>query len=185
MHALNEGCRIAGALHNTGEGGISPHHLHGGDLMCVFSSVGRPAGGISGWRRADGPPGRGSQMLRGTKSAGKQRALRVTLALALGAATLTTAAATAAASPVLPAQADDRLVSSSDPALTEAFVDALGDRPLIATPSVDLDPSALAAINQTDLYAQAVTESHVEITDPQGNTWLIPMDTIAWVGPKL
>ncbi len=32
---------------------------------------------------------------------------------------------------------------------------------------------------------KAVTESHVEITDPQGSNWLIPMNTIAWVGPKL
>ncbi|MBT8240330.1 MAG: hypothetical protein KJN63_03805 [Acidimicrobiia bacterium] len=31
---------------------------------------------------------------------------------------------------------------------------------------------------------QAVTESHVELADPQGNSWLIPMQTIAWIGPK-
>ena len=31
--ALNEGVKIAGAMHNTGEGGISPHHKQGGDLM--------------------------------------------------------------------------------------------------------------------------------------------------------
>ena len=31
--AMNRGCSLAGALHNTGEGGISPHHLHGGDLV--------------------------------------------------------------------------------------------------------------------------------------------------------
>ena len=31
--ALNEGCKLAGCLHNTGEGGISEHHLHGGDLI--------------------------------------------------------------------------------------------------------------------------------------------------------
>lgn len=31
--AINHGCRIAGCLHNSGEGGISPHHLHGGELI--------------------------------------------------------------------------------------------------------------------------------------------------------
>lgn len=31
--ALNEGARIGGFAHNTGEGGISAHHLHGGDLI--------------------------------------------------------------------------------------------------------------------------------------------------------
>lgn len=31
--ALNGGCRLAGCLHNTGEGGVSEHHLHGGDLI--------------------------------------------------------------------------------------------------------------------------------------------------------
>jgi glutamate synthase domain-containing protein 2 len=33
VQALNEGCRIAGCLHGTGEGGLSPHHRHGGDLV--------------------------------------------------------------------------------------------------------------------------------------------------------
>jgi glutamate synthase (ferredoxin) len=33
VHALNEGAGICGCLHNTGEGGISPHHLHGGELI--------------------------------------------------------------------------------------------------------------------------------------------------------
>ncbi len=31
--ALNEGAAIAGCMHNTGEGGISPHHDHGGELI--------------------------------------------------------------------------------------------------------------------------------------------------------
>jgi len=30
--ALNAGANLAGALHNTGEGGVSPYHKHGGDL---------------------------------------------------------------------------------------------------------------------------------------------------------
>lgn len=33
IHALNRGVALAGGLHNTGEGGISPHHEHGGDLV--------------------------------------------------------------------------------------------------------------------------------------------------------
>lgn len=33
VEALNRGSAIAGCLHNTGEGGISSHHLHGGDLV--------------------------------------------------------------------------------------------------------------------------------------------------------
>lgn len=31
--AINQGCGIAGCLQNTGEGGVSVHHLHGGELM--------------------------------------------------------------------------------------------------------------------------------------------------------
>ncbi len=33
VQAMNRGAAIAGCLHNTGEGGVSPHHLHGGDLI--------------------------------------------------------------------------------------------------------------------------------------------------------
>ncbi|MDX2093867.1 MAG: FMN-binding glutamate synthase family protein [Kofleriaceae bacterium] len=33
VEAINRGVAIAGALQNTGEGGISAHHRHGGDLM--------------------------------------------------------------------------------------------------------------------------------------------------------
>lgn len=33
IEALNRGAQLANCLHNTGEGGISPHHLHGGDLV--------------------------------------------------------------------------------------------------------------------------------------------------------
>jgi len=36
--ALNQGAKIAGCLHNTGEGGISPHHQHGGDLVWQLGS---------------------------------------------------------------------------------------------------------------------------------------------------
>ena len=33
VEAINRGAKIAGCLQNTGEGGISPHHDHGGDLI--------------------------------------------------------------------------------------------------------------------------------------------------------
>ena len=33
IHALNAGVKQAGALHNTGEGGLSKHHRQGGDLI--------------------------------------------------------------------------------------------------------------------------------------------------------
>ena len=33
IHALNAGSCLAACLHNTGEGGVSPHHLQGGDLI--------------------------------------------------------------------------------------------------------------------------------------------------------
>jgi glutamate synthase domain-containing protein 2 len=33
VESLNEGAALAGCLHNTGEGGISPYHLRGGELV--------------------------------------------------------------------------------------------------------------------------------------------------------
>ena len=33
VEAMNRGCALAGCLHNTGEGGIAPHHRHGGELV--------------------------------------------------------------------------------------------------------------------------------------------------------
>lgn len=33
IRALNEGAKLVGALHNTGEGGLSDHHRQGGDLI--------------------------------------------------------------------------------------------------------------------------------------------------------
>jgi glutamate synthase domain-containing protein 2 len=46
--ALNGGAQLAGCLHNSGEGGISPHHLQGGDLIWQLGS------GYFGARDADG-----------------------------------------------------------------------------------------------------------------------------------
>jgi glutamate synthase domain-containing protein 2 len=48
VQALNEGAAQSGCLHNTGEGGISSHHLHGGDLMMQIGT------GYFGARANDG-----------------------------------------------------------------------------------------------------------------------------------
>jgi glutamate synthase domain-containing protein 2 len=48
IEALNRGADIAGCLHNTGEGGISAHHLHGGDLVFQLGT------GYFGARTPDG-----------------------------------------------------------------------------------------------------------------------------------
>ena len=39
VEALNRGCRLAGAMHNTGEGGLSKHHLHGADLVLQLGTA--------------------------------------------------------------------------------------------------------------------------------------------------
>lgn len=46
--ALNEGARLAGCLHNTGEGGLSPYHQRGGDLIYQIGT------GYFGCRDAEG-----------------------------------------------------------------------------------------------------------------------------------
>src|SRR5262245_17066032 len=46
--ALNRGAKIAGCYHNTGEGGISPHHKHGADLLYQIGT------GYFGCRDLDG-----------------------------------------------------------------------------------------------------------------------------------
>jgi glutamate synthase domain-containing protein 2 len=48
IEALNRGAGICGCLHNTGEGGISPHHLHGGELIWQLGT------GYFGARAPDG-----------------------------------------------------------------------------------------------------------------------------------
>ena len=48
IKALNKGSAIDGCLHNTGEGGLSQHHLHGGDLIFQFGT------GYFGCRNSDG-----------------------------------------------------------------------------------------------------------------------------------
>jgi glutamate synthase domain-containing protein 2 len=48
VEALNRGAVLAGCLHNTGEGGLSPHHLHGGELVLQIGT------GYFGCRDAEG-----------------------------------------------------------------------------------------------------------------------------------
>ena len=48
VEAINRGCKTAACLHNTGEGGISDHHRHGGDLMWQIGT------GYFGCRADDG-----------------------------------------------------------------------------------------------------------------------------------
>jgi len=48
VEALNRGAALCGCLQNTGEGGISPHHLHGGELIWQIGT------GYFGCRTRDG-----------------------------------------------------------------------------------------------------------------------------------
>ena len=48
VEAMNKGVKKAGAYHNTGEGGLSPYHKHGGDVIFHFGT------GYFGVRTPDG-----------------------------------------------------------------------------------------------------------------------------------
>ncbi len=48
VEAISRGCAVAGAMQNTGEGGVSPHHLHGGDVVWQIGT------GYFGCRNPDG-----------------------------------------------------------------------------------------------------------------------------------
>lgn len=48
VESINKGCKLAHALHNTGEGGIAPHHDHGGGLIFQIGT------GYFGCRTPDG-----------------------------------------------------------------------------------------------------------------------------------
>ena len=48
IESLNKGVKIAGAYHNTGEGGLSPYHSYGGDVVFHFGT------GYFGVRSEDG-----------------------------------------------------------------------------------------------------------------------------------
>lgn len=53
----------------------------------------------------------------------------------------------------------------TDDELKEAFRSALADRPLTAVPDFDLDPSALAEIEQPEIYAAALTSTRKRLDD--------------------
>ena len=48
VESMNKGIKLADAYHNTGEGGLSPYHSHGGDVVFHFGT------GYFGVRNADG-----------------------------------------------------------------------------------------------------------------------------------
>jgi glutamate synthase domain-containing protein 2 len=48
VEAINKGCKLAGCLQNTGEGGLSSHHQHGGELIWQIGT------GYFGCRDRDG-----------------------------------------------------------------------------------------------------------------------------------
>lgn len=48
VESMNKGVKLAGAYHNTGEGGLSPYHCHGGDVVFHFGT------GYFGVRAKDG-----------------------------------------------------------------------------------------------------------------------------------
>ena len=39
IEAINKGAKLAGAMHNTGEGGLSSHHRQGGDLVLQIGTA--------------------------------------------------------------------------------------------------------------------------------------------------
>ena len=71
VEAMNRGCAIAGCLHNTGEGGLSPHHRHGGELVFQIGT------GYFGCRDAEGRFDLGALMER--VSAAPVRAIEIKL----------------------------------------------------------------------------------------------------------
>ena len=69
----------------------------------------------------------------------------------------------------------------SDPATTTALVDALAGRPVLTTPTIDLDPSALAEIGQGELYLDAAEADRQALID----LGLRPADDIALLASPL
>lgn len=63
VEALNRGAALCGCLHNTGEGGVAPHHRHGGDLVWQIGT------GYFGCRNDDGSFNR-ARMSETVESAG-------------------------------------------------------------------------------------------------------------------
>ncbi len=71
VEAINRGSAIAGCLHNTGEGGVSDHHRHGGELIWQIGT------GYFGCRAADGSFD--LERLKDTVQSAKIRALEIKL----------------------------------------------------------------------------------------------------------
>ncbi len=71
IEALNCGAEICGCLHNTGEGGVSPYHLKGGELIWQIGT------GYFGCRAPDG--GFDSERFLETCSGGAVRAIEIKL----------------------------------------------------------------------------------------------------------
>tara|TARA_B100000945_G_scaffold319365_2_gene326404 strand:- start:1642 stop:3213 length:1572 start_codon:yes stop_codon:yes gene_type:complete len=71
VESINRGCEQSQCLHNTGEGGISPFHMHGGKLIWQLGT------GYFGARAADG--GFSEEKFRQTleKAAGKVKAIEI------------------------------------------------------------------------------------------------------------
>ena len=71
IEALNRGAAIAGCWHNTGEGGVSPYHRHGGELMWQLGT------GYFGCRADDG--GFSLERFRETVASAPVRAVEIKL----------------------------------------------------------------------------------------------------------
>lgn len=71
VEALNRGAKLAGCLHNTGEGGVSPYHQNGGELIWQIGT------GYFGCRNAEG--GFDFDMFLRTVEANPVRAIEVKL----------------------------------------------------------------------------------------------------------
>ena len=71
VEALNRGAALCGCLHNTGEGGVSPYHLNGGDLIWQIGT------GYFGCRASDG--GFDLDRFRETVAHGAIRAIEIKL----------------------------------------------------------------------------------------------------------
>jgi glutamate synthase (ferredoxin) len=75
VEALNRGAEIAGCWQSTGEGGISPHHRHGGDLVWQIGT------GYFGCREADG----GFSLEKFKENVARNRVVAIEIKLSQGA----------------------------------------------------------------------------------------------------
>ena len=80
-------------------------------------------------------------------------------------------------------QVDGALLTQleSDPALAEQFSMAAGDRPVLTGAGIDLDPSALAEIDQGRFYTQALETNHQRLI----RIGLTPLPEVAMLSSAL